>query len=145
MIFSLEVLKARKRSWNYLRFIISVENYGWAIFLRDFPTCYSCSYYSSLIYLLNINNRNTRTRFERRHWRRSGVFIVNFEHMSHLVLEFLTFEHVIAAKVMIREWCPFFFAGEGERNMLKRIKEVGKGSNFCNFLLISYILTTYNW
>ena len=24
-----------------------------------------------------------------RHWRRSGVFIVNFEHISHLVLLFL--------------------------------------------------------
>ena len=23
---------------------------------------------------------------EQRHWRRSGVFIVNFEHISHLVL-----------------------------------------------------------
>ena len=26
---------------------------------------------------------------ERRHWRRSDVFIVNFEHNSHLVLVFL--------------------------------------------------------
>ena len=26
---------------------------------------------------------------ERRQWRRSGVFIVNFEHISHLVLVFL--------------------------------------------------------
>ena len=26
---------------------------------------------------------------ERRHWRRSGVFIVNFEHTSHLVIVFL--------------------------------------------------------
>ena len=26
---------------------------------------------------------------ERRHWRRSGVFIVNLEHISHLVLVFL--------------------------------------------------------
>ena len=26
---------------------------------------------------------------ERRHWRRSGIFIVNFEHISHLVLVFL--------------------------------------------------------
>ena len=26
---------------------------------------------------------------ERRHWRRSGVFIVNFEHIPHFVLVFL--------------------------------------------------------
>ena len=26
---------------------------------------------------------------ERRHWRRSGVFIVNFEHISQVVLVFL--------------------------------------------------------
>ena len=26
---------------------------------------------------------------ERRHWRRSGVYVVNFEHISHLVLVFL--------------------------------------------------------
>ena len=52
------------------------------------------------IYLLINNNRNTRTRFEicskltiktpeRRQWCRSGVFIVNFEHISHLALVFL--------------------------------------------------------
>ena len=52
------------------------------------------------IYLLKVNNRNTKTRCEicskltiktqeRRQWRRSGVFIVNFEHISHLVLVFL--------------------------------------------------------
>ena len=44
------------------------------------------------IYLLKVNNRNTRTRCEicwkltiklpeRRQWRRSGIFIVNFEHV----------------------------------------------------------------
>ena len=52
------------------------------------------------IHLLKFNNRNTRTRceicskltiktLERRHWYRSGVFNVNFEHISYLVLVFL--------------------------------------------------------
>ena len=47
------------------------------------------------IYLLKVNNRNTRTRCEmcskltiKTPVRRSGVFIVNFEHISHLVLVF---------------------------------------------------------
>ena len=58
------------------------------------------SCYPAGIYLFKVNNRNTRTRCEicskltintpeRRQWRRSGVFIVNFEHISHLVLVFL--------------------------------------------------------
>ena len=51
-------------------------------------------------YMFKVKNRNTRTRYEicskltiktpeRRYWRRSGVYIVNFEHISHLVLVFL--------------------------------------------------------
>ena len=54
-----------------------------------------------IIYLFKVNHRNTRKRFEiyskltiktpeLRHWRRSGVFIVNFEHISHFFL-FLLF------------------------------------------------------
>ena len=50
--------------------------------------------------MFKVNNRHTRTRSEicskltiktpqRRQWRRSGVFIVNYEHISHLVLVFL--------------------------------------------------------
>ena len=52
------------------------------------------------IYLRKGNNRNTRTRCciclkltikkpERHHWYRSSVFIMNFEHILHLVLVFL--------------------------------------------------------
>ena len=51
-------------------------------------------------YMFKVNNRNTRTKCEicskltiktreRRCWRRSGVSIVNFEHISHLALVFL--------------------------------------------------------
>ena len=56
--------------------------------------------YPAGIYLLKVNYRTTRTRCEiclkliikipeRCQWRRSGIFIVNFEHISHLVLVFL--------------------------------------------------------
>ena len=52
------------------------------------------------IYLRKVNYRNTRTRCEicseltvktpeRRQWRRSGVFIVNFENILHFALVFL--------------------------------------------------------
>ena len=58
------------------------------------------SSYPADIYLLKVNNRSTRTRCEvcsklikkipeRRHWRRSGIFIASFEHISHLALVFL--------------------------------------------------------
>ena len=50
--------------------------------------------------MFKVNNRNTSASCEicskltikipeRRYWRRSGIFIVNFEHISHLVLVFL--------------------------------------------------------
>ena len=50
--------------------------------------------------MFKVNNKSTRSRCEicsrltkktpeRRHWHRSGVSIVNFEHISDLVLVFL--------------------------------------------------------
>ena len=66
--------------------------------------CLSCVTNATMspsgIYLLKVNNRNTRKRCEicskltikipeRRQWRRSGIFIVNFEHILHLALVFL--------------------------------------------------------
>ena len=61
---------------------------------------YSFRQFLENIYLFKANNRNTRKRCEicskwtiklpeQRHWRRSGVFIINFEHISHLLLVFL--------------------------------------------------------
>ena len=52
------------------------------------------------IYLLKVNNKNIRTMCEicskltikipeRHHWGRSGIFIVNFEHISDVALVFL--------------------------------------------------------
>ena len=62
-------------------------------------------------YMFKVNNRNTRARCEicseltikipeRRHWRRSGIFIVDFEHILHLVLRFplLTLSRWIPAR-----------------------------------------------
>ena len=57
-------------------------------------------YNPASIFLVKVNNRNTRARCEicskltikipeRCHCRRSGVFVVNFEHFSDLDLVFL--------------------------------------------------------
>ena len=59
-------------------------------------------------YMFKVNNRNTRIRCEvcskltikipeRPHWRLSGIFIVNFEHISHLAsVSIVNFEQVNA-------------------------------------------------
>ena len=69
--------------------------------MQKFISSYFClRSYPAGNYMFKVNNRNTRTRCEicskltiktpeGRHWRRSGVIIVNFEHISHLVLVFL--------------------------------------------------------
>ena len=54
------------------------------------------NWYPAGNYMFKVNNRNTRARYEicskltiKTPERRSGVFIVNFEHISHLVPVFL--------------------------------------------------------
>ena len=60
----------------------------------------SSCHFPACNYMFKVNNRNTRTRCEIcsklpiktpewHHCHRSGVFIVNFEHISHLLLLFL--------------------------------------------------------
>ena len=75
---------------------------------NDFDKLSSVEFYDGFIqynnsannYLFKISKRNRRKIFEicskltiktseQCHWRRSGVFIVNFEHISHLFLVFL--------------------------------------------------------
>ena len=76
--------------------IVVVYSYIWSIQLLNQHRSRPAG-----ICLLKVNYRNTRTRCEiclkvtikipeRRHWRRSGIFIVNFEHISHLVLVYLS-------------------------------------------------------
>ena len=72
--------------------------------LQKFSTYFKNLYFKfkkipTNINLFKVNNKNTRKRCEicskltietpERHWRRSGVSIVNFEHISHIVLVFL--------------------------------------------------------
>ena len=95
--FWLWTSKWRLGNWKYYKKgsvnILCRVFVTWCIFLehRSYP---------ANIYLLKVNRRNTRKRCEicsklaiktpkRCQWRRSSVFIVNFEHISHLFLVFL--------------------------------------------------------
>ena len=63
-----------------LRLVVSWEKL-FNIFSENYP---------ANIYLFKVNNRNTRKlTIKKRPWRRSGVFTVNFEHISHLFIVFL--------------------------------------------------------
>ena len=57
------------------------------------PQTWNKGVFPACIYLLKVNNRNTRSKCKLcSKWtieQRSGVFIINFEHISHLVLAFL--------------------------------------------------------
>ena len=85
-----------------------LEEEGGALTVTDTISSFSfkiptnSTFYSNpvSIYLFKVNNRNIRTRCEIYskitiktpegcQWRHSGVFIVNSEHISHLVLMFL--------------------------------------------------------
>ena len=69
------------------------------------------------IYLFKVNNKNTRKRFicskltiktaKWRQWRRSGVFIANFERISHLFLMFICW---VWAEYLLGLHCHIFFS-----------------------------------
>ena len=95
-------------SFSNLRFDFLLENSlskGFTLYLMQdifwylvkYVIClmlfYKGFYYPASIYLLNDNNRNTRVSSETctklTIKRRSGVFVDNFVHISHIVLVFL--------------------------------------------------------
>ena len=94
------------------------------------------------IYMFKVNDRNTKTRHEicskltikapeqRSFWClccHSGVFIVNFHHISHLLRVYsINFEHVIAlwrrigkfeSKICNEDYIVFFISGSTLKNL----------------------------
>ena len=90
-----------KHTWDILiKFSNSCENSETAMIYSPLSDLSQLSQFPAGNCMLKVNNRNTRKRCEirskltiktteRRQWRRSGVFIVNFEHISHLAPVFL--------------------------------------------------------
>ena len=84
------------KSWHFLTF--SGSNVTNTSYMTERYSRSKLTHASN--YMFKINNRNIRTKCEicskltiktpkRRHWHHSRVFIVNFEHISHLVLVLL--------------------------------------------------------
>ena len=98
-------------------------------------------YLPANVYLFKVNNRTTRKRSktypkltiktpEQRHWRRSGVFIVNSEHNSHLFLVFLL--STSNKRVLTRKECY---------KLLMTIQVRVKYKNKCNLLEAQHFLS----
>ena len=94
--------------WTKVVYFLGILKTTLNMFLSDVP---------GNILLLKVNNRDYRKRREicsklairtpeRRHWRRSGVFIVNFEYILHLflVLQLLTLNKLMLAWFFCCSW-----------------------------------------
>ena len=104
---------------------------------------------SANIYLFKVNNRNTRKKWEicskltikTRQWRRSGVFIVNFEHTSNLFLVFLLLTLKRPGR-LLNVLCMFNLRPVStgilivESNLWKKLEEK------INFLLVGFYCVT---
>ena len=84
---------------NYIYISKSITLYTFIVFFKSVESL-ECILNPAGTYMFNVNNRNTRTRYEicsklaiktpqRRQWRLSDIFIVYFEYISHFVLLFL--------------------------------------------------------
>ena len=84
---------------------------GRCIFTQPAPICSKLTI--ETLDQTEICSKLTVKTTKQRHWRRSGVFIVNFEHISHLVLVFLllTFNRKLSAvKELVQHICSSFLA-----------------------------------
>ena len=82
-------------------------------------------------YLFKVNNGNLRKRCEMysklsletpewRHWRRSGVFIVNFEHIPHSSVTIVDWELVFVYLIKCKEsYSQVFYKVRFQRNIAK--------------------------
>ena len=81
--------------WIHCLILVQKWTFSW-----DYTTAFLKNRISAGNYMFKVNNKNSRTRCkicskltiktpEQRHWFCSGVFIVNFEQIPHLVLLFL--------------------------------------------------------
>ena len=71
--------------------------------------------------ILKVNNNDTRTR----QWRHSGVFIVNFEHISYLVLVFLllTLSKLMPPEIVLLTLQMYLAAEENSLNVNLKAKQ----------------------
>ena len=87
-------------NYKLVRSLLSFNFVQTLNFSLSFRTNAKCTNYTQPVITCSNNNRSNGTNFERcsklttktpegRHCHRSGVFIVNSEHISHLVLVFL--------------------------------------------------------
>ena len=80
---------AKKLMWSLSPWLM-VMVYGWGLHSLVPLNNYTLKVrYGNTIKRCEICSKLTTKTLERRQWRRSGVFIVNFEHISHLFLVFL--------------------------------------------------------
>ena len=99
----------------------------------------SCFWYFSTICRRKrseISSKSTIKTPERRRWRRSSVFIVNFEHISHLFLVFILLtlnKQMLAGLFLIfynNKSCDIFLKNMSGKTLLKTIRKF----TTCNYL-----------
>ena len=97
--------------------------------------------------MFKVNNRNTRKRHEicskltikttkRRKWHGSGVFIVNFELISHLFLVFLSL--TLSKEILAWYYLAYRFADSTSKTMQKHFKGLIEGERRIEFFPIEW-------